>query len=96
MAIPEFNNLNLSAIIVGFDVAYKDMDKVVEVVKTLPKLKLLWRTYGSHQVVAVLNCEKGCEGEAITELHKTLSELKTAQFHVSVGFKWEKVEISPY
>jgi len=96
MAIPEFDNLKLSAIIVGFHADYNDMDKVVEAIKTMSGLKLLWRTYGSHQVVAVLACEKGNEGETITELHKTLSELSTGQYDVSIGFEWEKVEISPY
>jgi DNA-binding Lrp family transcriptional regulator len=96
MAIPDYDNLNLSAVIVGFNADYKDMDKVIEAIKTMAGLKILWRTYGSHQVVAVLNCEKGNEGETITKLHKTLSELNTAQYDVSVGFEWKKVEISPY
>ena len=96
MAIPEFDNLNLSSIIVGFHADYNDMDEVVGAIKTISSLKLLWRTYGSHQLVAVLSCEKGKEGEMITELHKSLSALKTAQHDVSIGFKWEKVEISPY
>jgi len=96
MAIPEYKNLNLSAIIVGFHVAYHDMDKIIEAIKTMPELRLLWRTFGVHQVVAVLNCEKGSEGQTINKLHKTLSELGTAQYQVSIGFEWEKVEIPPY
>lgn len=96
MAIPEFDNLNLSSIIVGFHADYKDMDKVIEAIKTMSGLRILWRTYGSHQVVAVLACEKGNEGKTITELHKTLSELNTGQYDVSIGFEWEKMEISPY
>jgi len=94
--MPELGNLNLSAVIVGFHADYNDMDKVIEAIKTMSNLKVLWRTYGSKQVVAVLICEKGSEGEAITELHKTLSEFTTAQCDVSIGFKWEKMEISPY
>jgi DNA-binding Lrp family transcriptional regulator len=96
MAIPEFRNLNLSATIVGFHVAYNDMDKVVEAIKTMSQLRLLWRAFGAHSVVAVLNCEKGNEGKTITELHKTLSEFRTTQYHISIGFQWEKVEIPPY
>jgi DNA-binding Lrp family transcriptional regulator len=96
MAIPEFDNLNLSSIIVGFHAHYNDMDKVIEAIKTMSGLRILWRTYGSHQVVAVLACEKGNEGKTITELHKTLSELNTGQYDVSIGFEWEKMEISPY
>ena len=96
MAIPNFKVLNLSAIILGMEVAYDDTEKVIEALKQLPHIKLLWKCYGAHNLVAVLNCEKGSEGETITNLRQLLSKLKISAVHVSVGFEWEKVDISPY
>ena len=96
MAIPNFAVLNLSAIILGMELAYDDTEEVTEALKQLPHTKLLWKCYGAHNLMAVLNCEKGVEGETITNLRQLLSKLRISAVHVSVGFEWEKVEISPY
>ena len=73
MAIPNFAVLNLSAIILGMELAYDDTEEVTEALKQLPHTKLLWKCYGATNLVAVLNCEKGCEGETITNLRQLLS-----------------------
>ena len=96
MAIPNFKALNLSSIIIGMEIAYDDTEKVTEALKQLPHIKLLWKCYGAYNLIAVLNCEKGCEGETITNLRQLLSKLRISSVNVSVGFGWEKVEISPY
>jgi len=96
MAIPNYEALNLSSIIIGMEIAYDDTEKVTEALKQLPHTKLLWKCYGATNLVAVLNCEKGNEGETITNLRQLLSKLRISAVNVSVGFGWEKVEISPY
>jgi DNA-binding Lrp family transcriptional regulator len=96
MAIPNFKALNLSSIIIGMEIAYDDTEKVTEALMQLPHIKLLWKCYGAYNLIAVLNCEKGCEGETITNLRQLLSKLRISSVNVSVGFGWEKVEISPY
>lgn len=96
MAIPNYKVLNLSSIIIGMEVAYDDTEKVTEALKQLPQIKLLWKCYGVHNIIAVMNCEKGSEGETITNLRQLLSKLRIDSVHVSVGFEWDKVEISPY
>jgi DNA-binding Lrp family transcriptional regulator len=96
MAIPDLNVLNLSAIFVGLSADYDDHEKVFENIRALPNTKFLWRCYGAAQVVALLVCEKGNEGETITSLHKALAKLKTGSYQITVGFKWEKMDFSPF
>ena len=96
MAIPNYRVLNLSAISIGMETAYDDTEKVIEALKQLPHIKLLWKCYGAHNVIAILICEKGSEGETITNLRQLLSKFRTSEYHISIGFDWDKVDISPY
>jgi DNA-binding Lrp family transcriptional regulator len=96
MAIPNYKTLNPSAISIGMEVAYDDTEKVIEALKQLPHVKLLWKCYGAYNVVAVLVCDKGSEGETITNLRQLLSTFRISEYHVSVGFDWDKVDIAPY
>ncbi len=96
MAIPNFKVLNPSAIILGMEVAYDDTEKVIEALKQLPHIKLLWKCYGVHNLIAIMACDKGSEGETITDLRQLLSKLEISAVHISVGFEWDKVDITPY
>ena len=96
MAIPNFKVLNPSAICIGMAVAYDDTEKAIEALCQLPHVKLLWKSYGVHNIVAVLICEKGSEGETITSLRQLLSKFRTSEYHISIGFEWDKVDIAPY
>jgi len=96
MAIPNYKALELSAICIGMAVAYDDTEKVIEALCQLPHIKLLWKSYGVHNIVAVMVCDKGKEGEAITILRQLLSKFRTSEYHISIGFEWDKVDISPY
>ncbi len=96
MAIPNLQELNLTAICFGMNVAYEDLDKTIETIKTIPNVKFLWRTYGEHQIILIIVCEKGCEGDAITNLSKSISKYRIANFDISIGFRFEKIEYSPY
>jgi DNA-binding Lrp family transcriptional regulator len=96
MAIPDFQKLGLSAICIGMDSAAKDTDEVIDRIKQHPDTKSLWRTFGDHQIVLVMVCEKGCEGGAIEKLRQTLTEFDTGKMHISIGFAWEKMDFSPF
>jgi DNA-binding Lrp family transcriptional regulator len=96
MAIPDFTKLNLSALCIGMDVMHEDLDKTIDLLKEHAQVKFLWKTYGTHSVIAVIICNKGEEGQTILNLKKTLEKLKILKFDISVGFSWEKVDFTPY
>lgn len=95
MAIPDFSKLGLSAILIGMDVNIADTDKIIEVVKQQPDVKFLWKTYGDHQIVALITCERGFEGPAITEFRKSVAKLGVNAMHISVGYEWGKINFVP-
>lgn len=98
MAIPNFTKLNLTAIGVTMDIGQSDVDQVIDFLKARPKVKFLWRSYGSYNVVVVSVCDKGSEGECIAEVRQTLEKMgvKTNKFDASVSFVWEKVNLNPF
>jgi DNA-binding Lrp family transcriptional regulator len=98
MAIPDFTELGLSAISIVMDVNHKDKDRVIEFLKHSPKVKFLWRSYGSFNVTVVIICDKGEEGGCISNLRHHLEEMDVdiKRFESAVSFVWEKVDLSPY
>lgn len=98
MAIPNFTKLNLTAIGITMDISQSDVDQVIEFLKGLSTVKLLWRSYGRHNIVVVSVCEKGNEGECISKMREALEKMKVKiyNFDASVSFIWEKVDLTPY
>jgi len=96
MAIPNYEVMNLSMICIGMETVYDDTEKVIETLKNMPSIKYLWECYGAHNVIVTLVCETGCEGDTINSIRGVLSKLRTSDYHISVGFKWKKFDISPY
>ena len=98
MAIPNFTKLNLAAVGIGMDISQLDMDRVIEFLKGLSIVKLLWRSYGRHNIVVLSVCDKGDEGESISKIRESLEkmEVKIHKFDASVSFVWEKVNLAPY
>lgn len=98
MAIPNFQKFNISAIVFGLDCAQKDIKKVIEFLKAKREVKLLWTTYGTHSMTFVITCNQGDEGHTILNLRESLDMLgcRIERLDTSVGFIWEKVDLSPF
>lgn len=98
MAIPNFEKLNLSAIIVGINIKSQTFEKAIAFLKKQDYIKFLWRTYGTHDVVFMMLCDKGNEGRCIYHLKSALENLNidVINFDTSTSFSWEKIELSPF
>jgi len=98
MAIPDFSKLDLTAISIVMDINQIDVDRVIDLLKSVPKVKFLWRSYGSFNVTAVIICDKGEEGECISNLRQLLEkmEINLKKFESAVSFAWEKVDLAPF
>jgi len=96
MAIPDFERLNLSSILVAVTAAFDDVSECIEHLKGLPNTKLLYRCYGAHQAYALITSEKGNESQVIESIQMALKDKKTISYIVSVGYKWEKVDLAPF
>jgi DNA-binding Lrp family transcriptional regulator len=95
-AIPNYSNLHLNAVFLGVDANYSQTEEIAKTLAKLPAVKGLWRSYGAHQIVAELICERGCEGNAITDFHEALADSSARISHVAIGFDWIKLDLSPY
>jgi len=97
-AIPSFTKLNLSAICVMMDVAQSDVEPLINFLKKQVQVKFLWKTFGSYNITTVILCNRGEEGNCISNLREVLEKMRINlhKFEASVSFTWEKIDICPY
>jgi len=97
MALPNFEKLGLSAVIIGMDAHLTELDKIVHFLKSQNQIKLLWKTYGTHDIVFTILCNKNDVGKSIQELKKALAKLDIMpqKIDVSVSLSWEKMHLTP-
>ena len=97
-AIPNYDKLNLAAVHIGLNIRQIETDKAVEILKMLPHVKFLWKTYGTHSVTLVAFCEKDKIGESVFDLKISLEKegIDAHYMDVSTSFSWEKTDFSPY
>jgi DNA-binding Lrp family transcriptional regulator len=96
MGFPDYTKLGISAILIGIDIAHEDIAAAIDLLLKQNDVKLIWKTYGRHDMVITMICEKGCEGQAIFDFREKLAKLKITGFDYSIGFSWDKVDFSPY
>ena len=88
----------MSAVIVGLNLETKDVEKAIEFLKRNRQIKFVWKTYGSHDIVFTIICDKGEEGVNIYNLREKLEEIgiKVKKFDTSTSITWEKIDLTPY
>jgi DNA-binding Lrp family transcriptional regulator len=96
MAMPNYGILGIRAIVVGVTAHYDDVDPCIEIFKKFPHTKIVLKCYGMHEVIAVLFCQKGDEAEVIDSVQKALKDQKTLTHHLSIGYKWERFDPTPF
>jgi hypothetical protein len=91
-----FEKLDRIAVAVGINVAQKDEQKVIDALKECVEVKMMWRTYGAHNLILVIICSKGDEGNKINKLRVFLEEFTVKSGDMCVGFSWEKMDMTPF
>jgi len=81
---------------IGVTISQADQDEAFNLLAAHRKVKLLWRTYGEHNLSMVALCPKGGEGEVINSVKAILEKLDVSSIAVSVGFVWEKSDFTPF
>jgi DNA-binding Lrp family transcriptional regulator len=94
--IPDFEKLGRIALAVGINVAQKDEQKIIDALKNCDEIKMIWRTYGSHNLILIIICSKGDEGNKINKLRAILEEFTVESADICVGFGWEKMDMTPF
>jgi hypothetical protein len=78
------------------NVAQVDQNRVSILLAAHKRVRMLWRTYGNHNITLLALCPKGCEGAFIQEVKTVLEEFNAKNLCVSVGFMWEKMDLTPF
>jgi len=94
--IINLDQIEITPICIGVTIAQNDQDKAFNLLAAHKNVKLLWRTFGDHNIALLALCPKGKEGEAINSIKAILEELNVSQMCVSVGFMWEKTDFTPF
>ncbi len=91
------DQLDLTPIIVGVKIPRSEQEKALNLLAVKADIKFIWKTYGDYDMTIVAFCPKGNEGEIIQDIKATLEELNsTTQTSVSVGYLWEKADLTPF
>jgi DNA-binding Lrp family transcriptional regulator len=91
----DFEKLGLVAINFGINVG-PECEEVVNILKQLAFVKMIWRTYGAHNIEAIAFCDKGEEGELIKRVRHVLGKFDISLFETCVGYSWDKNDMTPF
>jgi DNA-binding Lrp family transcriptional regulator len=72
--LPHFSKIGFSAVFIGMNLNPKDIDKAISFLKVQHVVKFLWRTYGHHDIIVTILCDKDDVGTCIYNLAKALEE----------------------
>lgn len=97
MALPDFSKIGFSAVVIGLNLSPKDIEKAISFLKSQHQVKFLWRTYGAHDLLVTILCDKDDVGTCIYNLRKGLEDMNISvtKFDVSVSIVWEKMQVAP-
>ncbi len=93
----DYEKLALSTLCISAKIAQADKQRAYADLKSNPYVKLLWRCYGEHaNLFMVLFCPKGNEGPIIQSITEIMESYSATNLQVTVGFAWEKMDLSPF
>ena len=97
-AMVDYDKLNLASVIFGLNVNPKDLDRTTGFLKRQKQVKLLWKTYGAHDLVFAILCDKANIGVCIFRLKDALAKLniECVKLDSSASISWEKIDLNPY
>ena len=90
----DITKLDITPLAVGINIAIRDEEQAIQVLKDLPEISYLWRTYGAHNIALLAMCKKGEEGQLIHDIRKSLQKLDVTAIDTCVGFIWEKADMT--
>lgn len=91
-----YDQLDIAMLCIGAAVAEAEQEEASALLRNNKYVKLLWRTFGRNNIMLVVFCPKGHEGEVIHSLTKILEGFGATMVDVSVGFKLDKLDFSPF
>jgi DNA-binding Lrp family transcriptional regulator len=95
-SVLDYEQLDIAMLSIGATVAEAEQEEVAALLRNNKYVKFLWRTFGHNNIVLLVFCSKGSEGEAIHSLTGILEGFGATKVNVSVAFKLDKMDLSPF
>ncbi len=98
MAVPSFEKLGYSALIAGISIGLgEDVEKAVNILESYSQVKFLWKTFGDHDIIAVLMCDRENIGDCVESFRKELIDggIELEGLEISTSISWEKLKLTP-
>jgi hypothetical protein len=90
----DFSQLEITPVCIAIKIAQADIDKACCLLSAHKNVRLLLRTFGDHNLNLIAFCSKGKEGEVIQSITSVLEGFSIISVDVSVGFVWEKSDLT--
>jgi DNA-binding Lrp family transcriptional regulator len=94
--IINLDQLNISPVCIEARIAQSEQGNALNLLASHLNVRMLWRTYGDYDLHLVAFCQKGSEGQTIQGVRTLLEELNATNISVSIGFVWEKMDLTPF
>lgn len=91
-----FDKLGILALCFATTVTQANHKKAVTILKAQSNVKFLWQTYGNHNLLFFVFCEKNRVGETINAAKNLLEKFGTTKTTTIIGFTWEKMDFTPF
>jgi DNA-binding Lrp family transcriptional regulator len=91
-----YEKLGITRINIAINVHQEKLSALLTVLKAYPKIKFLYKAYGTHNIILFAFCDKGSEGNTINEIRAITEKYAVLQMDVSICFSFEKIDLTPY
>jgi DNA-binding Lrp family transcriptional regulator len=92
----DYNKLDITTINIALNVGQENVSEVIARLKACNRIKYLFKTYGTHNIIFMALCEKGKEGETISEIKTITEKFNITEPCISVSFTCEKTDTTPF
>ena len=98
MATPHFEKMGYSAVIAGISLGLgANTGEAIDILNQDSDVKFLWKTFGEHDIVAVVLCDQENIGSCIEGLRQRLvnAGIELEEVDISTSTSWEKLQLAP-
>ena len=95
-SVVDYEKLGIVTICFAFKISQSNQKRAFVALKFHKRVKMMWRTFGDHNVIFLAFCNRGEEGEIIAELKTILEKCAATEISTSIGFVWEKIDFTPF
>ncbi len=91
-----YEKLDMVTITVALNVLQKDQEEIIAKFKSNDKIKFLFKTYGTYNILLVVLCSRGEEGQIISQIKAIAEKYNILKMDVLIGFSFEKLDFTPF